>query len=234
MYCTPPEENVVRVFVVADVRLYREGLVSALGARPGFAIVGEAAVASAVRADIATARPHVIIFDVSSPLSLVQISQLRDAAPDLQVIAFAVGPSSADIIACAEAGAAGYVTTDASLDQLAAAILAAVAGELVCTPQVAHELFCRVGAPRAKPTGRDDAALTARERQVLRLMADGSSNKDIARALNISVSTVKNHVHQVLVKTAAGSRGQAARRATPTMLASLQASTMLRAQSQLS
>ena len=208
-----PARN-VRVVVAAEVKLYRQGLVAALGANGGIEVVGEASDARVAREQVGVLGPDVMILDVSLHGSLDLIEELRSTGASAHVIAFAVSPHSADIIACAEAGAAGYVAADATLDELVEATFGAVSGELVCPPSIAHALFRRLGS--AMPRTRSDAPeLTARQRQVLRLLSEGRSNKEIARSLQLSVSTVKAHVHEVLVRTSAVSRAQAARQAAP-------------------
>lgn len=201
------------MLIVAEVRLYREGLVAALSRRDAVTVVGQAGDFAQARAAICALRPQVVVLDVSLPAALELTEELRRDAPDLRVVAFAVSPSSADIIACAEAGAAGYVAADASIEQLVDGIIGVAAGKLICPPSVAFELFRRIGAPHQPRSFAAETALTAREREVLRLLRTGRSNKEIARSLNIAVSTVKNHVHRVLEKTEATSRSDAARAA---------------------
>jgi DNA-binding NarL/FixJ family response regulator len=203
----------ISVVIVAAVRLYREGLVAALSRREGVTVLGAAGDFVEARAAISDLGPDVVVFDVSLPAALELIDELRCEAPDLRVVAFAVSPSSADIIACAEAGAAGYVAADASIEQLVDAIIGVVTGQLICPPSVAFDLFRRIGAPQQTRSFASETALTAREREVLRLLGSGLTNKEIARSLNIAVSTVKNHVHHVLEKTAVASRSDAARAA---------------------
>jgi DNA-binding NarL/FixJ family response regulator len=129
------------------------------------------------------------------------------------VIAFAIGDEEQDAILCAEAGAAGYVSREASVEDLVSTIVRVAEGEFPCTPRIAALLAQRVSSLAAS---RDENALatslTAREREVLRLVDEGLSNKEIARQLGIGVSTVKNHVHNILDKTQASGRGQAAAR----------------------
>lgn len=206
-----PAIQALRVVVAVTIRLYREGLIAALGNCPAIDVVAQAADRNAARSAIEALRPDVVVLDVSMRGGLDLVKELAASAPSSRVIAFAVEPNSADIIACAEAGAAGYVTADAALEELSAAIVGAVAGELACPPTVAHALFRRLGTgPRASMP--PPIPLTHRERQVLAHLEDGLSNKEIARAMNLAVSTVKNHVHHLLAKLDVPTRGLAASR----------------------
>jgi DNA-binding NarL/FixJ family response regulator len=142
--------------------------------------------------------------------ALQLIHDLGCRQPPVAVVAFAVNEVTSDIIRCAEAGAAGYVTADASLDDLAAAIRGAVSGDLTCTPRVAGELFRRLGMARAVRPDLSYPFLTSREHQVLECIGRGLSNKEIGEKLCVAVSTVKNHVHHVLAKLGVRTRAEAA------------------------
>jgi two-component system nitrate/nitrite response regulator NarL len=203
--------NAIRVLIVVGVRLYRQGLAAALRSCDALALVGEASDSNSARDAILTIRPDVVILDVALRDSLEMMRDLRVQFPSARVIAFAVGQASADIIACAEAGAAGYVPADASIDDLVAAAVGVVAGELACPPRIAHDLFRRIGAQEPR-TVQAEPSLTARERQVLKLVREGLSNKEIARKLDIAVSTVKNHVHNLHDKLEATSRSRVSTR----------------------
>src|SRR5262249_10913963 len=133
--------------------------------------------------------------------------------PQVRVIGFGVEEIEGEILACAEAGLAGYVPCDASLDDLVVRVESVLRGELLCTPRMAATLFHRLETQAGNGRGEPQAvALTAREREVLRLIDGGLSNKEIAVRLRIEVSTVKNHVHKVLEKLNVTSRAQAAAR----------------------
>jgi two-component system, NarL family, nitrate/nitrite response regulator NarL len=201
--------------VVASVRLYREGLAEALARMGQVRIVATCAAADAAKAMIDELGPDTAIVDISMPDALDLIRQMRAKAVGTRVIAFGIEEDIWKILDCAKAGAAGYVTANASIDELLSAMRRAVAGELLCTPQVAAELFRCIGE-MVDGAGSTDASLplTPRELQVFGCVQQGLSNKEIAAALSIAESTVKNHVHHLLEKLQVETRGQAAARVT--------------------
>ncbi|HEX7241600.1 MAG TPA: response regulator transcription factor, partial [Longimicrobiaceae bacterium] len=114
------------------------------------------------------------------------------------------------VLACAEAGVSGYVSRGASLDDLVGALRSVARGELVCSPHIAGSLFRRVAALSERREASPAAVLTPREREILGLIDQGLSNKEISRRLRIELSTVKNHVHNLLEKLQVSRRGAAA------------------------
>ena len=204
--------NAVRLVIVADVRLYREGMLASLSNRPPFLVVGAAAtVEEAVRV-ATTACPHVAIVDMATRDRLTVVRSIRDAAPSVHIVGFGVEEIESEILACAEAGLAGYVPCEASLDDLVDRIASVCRGELLCTPKMAATLFRRLEVRDSDRPQIERRDLTAREREVLTLIDVGLSNKEIAVRLHIEVSTVKNHVHNLLEKLRVPSRMQAAAR----------------------
>jgi two-component system nitrate/nitrite response regulator NarL len=211
---TPRATHAIGVLIVAEVRLYREGLAASLGSRPQLHIVATSASRDDARTRVHELAPDVVVIDVATRESLDLIRDIRAEACTTQILAFAVAEVIADIIDCAESGAAGYVTADASLDDLVAAIERIAREELVCSPRIAAKLFGRFSerGPRV-PDASDVSILTSRERQVLEFIKLGHSNKEIAQKLNIAEPTVKNHVHHLLEKLEVTTRAQAAARA---------------------
>jgi two-component system, NarL family, nitrate/nitrite response regulator NarL len=207
----------LRVMIVVDVRLYREGLASALATRDHLSVVAVSANRTDSRAQLGAAQPNVVIVDVAISESLDLIRDVRRDAPAAKILAFAVEEVTSDVIDCAEAGATGYVGADASIDDLVSAIERIAQEELVCSPRIAAGLFRRI-SERADPVAAQKPshlkALTSREHEVLRCIRLGQSNKEIARVLNIAEPTVKNHVHHLLEKLEVTTRAQAAARAS--------------------
>jgi DNA-binding NarL/FixJ family response regulator len=204
------------VLIVADVRLYREGIAGKLSTSPWLVVMGTSSSRADAREQAATLRPDVVLIDVATAESLELIRDLRGEEPDCKILAFAVMEGSADILECAEAGAAGYVSAEASIEDLVTAIERITRAELACSRHVAAQLFNRIAERGDQWTGHPPPAnsLTARERQVLDGIRKGQSNKEIGQKLNIAESTVKNHVHHVLEKLNVTTRAQAAARCT--------------------
>jgi len=200
------------VLVIGDVRLYREGLALALSAR-GFLPVAGAATPVDSLSKARELRPAIAIVDVTSRGALDLIFELHQAPERPKILGLAVDEESADVIACAEAGADGYVTVDATLDDLERAIAHIGQEELLCSPRIAATLFrCLAHGNGRVAEAAADNTLTAREREIWKCIGQGLSNKEIAGALNISVLTVKNHVHHLLRKLNVSTRSQAASR----------------------
>ena len=196
------------VFIVADVRIYREGLAESLSTQPQLTVLGTSAGRADARERVRQLRPDVVLIDVATRESLELIGDLRGGLVDAKVLALAVEESAPDIFQCAEAGAAGYVSAEASMAELVKAIERITDGELICPPQITATLFGRISHAEPLPAGSQK--LTSRERQVLGCIRQGNSNKEIAQTLHIAESTVKNHVHHVLEKLAVTTRAQAA------------------------
>ena len=204
----------IRVIVIADVRLYRDGLVAALRDYDALAVVGSGADHVDAMRLIDETHPEVAVIDmgISQACNLVRDVNAHTAAT--RILAFAVEEAMETILECAEAGASGYVTLDASLDELVDAIVRIAACELVCPPKVAAMLFRSISErERRDAAASETGALTTRERQVLAFLTRGLTNKEIASTLNISQATVKNHVHHLLEKLDVGTRAQAVARA---------------------
>lgn len=201
----------VSVFVVAETRLYRDGIANLLASQPGILVVGTAGDVKNGLALIGAQRPDVVLLDSETENSLDAIREIRKPGMQTKVIALAIEDQTSQILNCAEAGASGFITHDGSLDDLVDAINCARAGELHCTPRVAAELAKRVARLSEKPgQAMGVRCLTAREMEVIRLIEKGLSNKEIAKTMQIGVSTVKNHVHNILEKLNVRRRGQAA------------------------
>jgi two-component system, NarL family, nitrate/nitrite response regulator NarL len=197
------------LLIVADTRLYRDGLARSLARRKGIRVVGLPIGPEDVVAQTLASLPDVVLID--SRDGLPWITALFQAVPEAKVIVLGLPETEADVIAYAEAGVSGFVARDSTVDELVACVQGVGRGDLVCAPPVAAILLERVktlaslngGAPRP-------ATLTSRQEEILRLIDTGLSNKEIAQRLCIELSTVKNHVHQILDKLHVGSRREAA------------------------
>lgn len=211
------ERSSVRVLLIADIRLYREGLSEILEREAGMTVVALAAdPPAAVRAARET-RPDVIVLDtamIAAPAALRELA----AASSAPLVALDVPVTGAAMVEYAEAGVVGYVSREGSVEDVVRTIRAAHGGDIACEPVLAATLVRAVRSaaapqPPAPASAGAFAALTAREQEIARLIAfEGLSNKEIAERLIIELSTVKNHVHNVLVKLGVSRRSQAAAR----------------------
>ena len=209
--------RIPRVFIVSDVRLLCDGLTLSLAQQPSVIVAGSAERAAAP-ARVAELRPDVVLLDVCMPGGLELPVSLRQALPEVKIVAIAVADVEQDVFACAEAGVSGFVSRNGSIQDLVTAVHCAVRNELVCSPRIAALLFSRIGAKRTSErqhdalTSREQDALTRREQEIVSLMTAGLSNKEIARQLRIQNATVKNHIHSILGKLQVRRRGEVAAR----------------------
>jgi two-component system, NarL family, nitrate/nitrite response regulator NarL len=202
---------VIRVFILSDVRLYREGLKELLG-RGNMEVVGAEAQRRLGVGRICELSPDVALIDTAMPDALVAVRSIRATAPRVRIVALSVSESEPEIVACAEAGVSGYVTRDDSVADLVAALQSVERGEMLASPHLAATLLRRVTALAAERADGSPARLTQRELEIVQLIHDGLSNKEIARRLYIELPTVKNHVHNILKKLGVPGRAEAAAR----------------------
>jgi two-component system, NarL family, nitrate/nitrite response regulator NarL len=208
-----PEQSTatVNLVIVDDMRLYMEALAGLLGREAWIESVETATDADEALACLSVRSPVVVLLNMAMTGSIFILGALGRAAPQAGVIAVGVSETEHEVIACAEAGVAGYLLRRESLHDLRAIVQSVARGETICSPHVTATLLRRVAtlaAERQLATGT--AQLTAREREVLKLIDEGLSNRDIAGRLSIEVRTVKNHVHNILEKLKVHRRGEAA------------------------
>lgn len=205
---------VIRLVIVGDVRLHREALAQILARHRGIRVVGTTAARTDLDDLLATSRTDMALVDMSTTDNVAVIRALAARAPDIKTVAVGISDCESDIISCAEAGISGYVTRDGSFDDLAETIESVARGEMPCSPRVAASLLRRVAALATQQEAElPDARLTRRELQIVHLIDEGLSNKEISERLFIEVATVKNHVHNILEKLNVQRRGEAAARA---------------------
>jgi len=203
----------IDVLVVGEIPLYREGMVCALGHGGRVNVLGTATSSQEALSRVRDLEPEVVLVDVAMDESLDTVRAIGEARPKAKVVALAVPDTEADVIACAEAGACGYVPRDGTLDDLESVVENVARGEIHCSPRIAASLLRRVGALAAELRGPSpNSMLTAREMEVAELLDQGLSNKEIAQCLSIAVPTVKNHVHRILGKLHVRRRTEAAAR----------------------
>ena len=203
----------VRVLVVDSNELFRRGLAALLDTLEDVSVLGSAATAAEAVGLLAIGEPHVALVDVS----LVQDSgidlceRLKAQVPDLKVVMLTASESGADLYESVRAGASGYLLKSSSFDEVTEAIRAVVRGQSMISPVMASKLLDEF----KQATSPDQAAsrrrrLSDRELEVLRLVARGLNNRDVAKALTISENTVKNHMRSILDKLKLRSRTEAA------------------------
>jgi DNA-binding NarL/FixJ family response regulator len=203
----------VTVVVADDQAAVREGLVLLLGTLPGIAVVGHAEDGEAAVETVAATRPQVVLMDLNMPRcdGVAATRRIRADHPGTQVVVLTTYSDDESILGALQAGALGYLTKDATRAEIGRAVLAAAAGQAVLDPAVQQRLLsAAVRAPAVQPD-HDPDELTPRESDVLRLIAEGKSNREIARALYVSEATVKTHVNRIFAKTGARDRSQAIR-----------------------
>jgi DNA-binding NarL/FixJ family response regulator len=196
----------IRVLIADDHAVVRQGLRMFLGLDPEFEIVGEAADGVQAVKQAQQLNPDVVLMDLLMPnMDGIQATAvIRREQPDIEVIALTSVLEDGSVVGAVRAGAIGYLLKDAEPNELNRAIRAAAAGQVQLSPKAAERLMREVRAPESPET------LTDREVEVLRLLAEGHSNKEIARALTIGEKTVKTHVSNILAKLGVPSRTHAA------------------------
>jgi DNA-binding NarL/FixJ family response regulator len=191
----------IRLMIADDHPVVRDGLRAMLASQPDFQVAGEAAdgaVAVKLAAELA---PDVILMDLRMPTldGVSAIRQIRARQPSVRILVLTTYDTDADILPAIEAGATGYLLKDAPRDELFRAIRTTAAGQAVLAPAVAARLMVKMRAPA-------EEKLSARELEVLGLVANGASNHDIAQALHISEATVKSHLLHIFGKLGVADR----------------------------
>jgi DNA-binding NarL/FixJ family response regulator len=202
----------IRVVVVDDQELFRRGLTMLLGVEDDIAVVGEAGDGIAATALAATAVPDVILMDVRMPKrsGIEACVAINEVAPTARIIMLTVSDEEADLYEAVKNGASGYLLKDSSIDEVAQAIRVVADGQSLISPSMAIKLL-----DEFKQMSRSDRQqvptpkLTDRELEVLKLVAQGLNNREIAKRLFISENTVKNHVRNILEKLQLHSRMEA-------------------------
>jgi two-component system, NarL family, nitrate/nitrite response regulator NarL len=202
----------IRVLICSDVRIYREGLAEVLGRRRGITVVGTSSGARRSIDRLRALAVDVVLLDMSVAGSIATLREIAAEAAEVSVVALGIAETELEVVAYAEAGVAGYVTRDQALDELVGAVTRVARGEAPCSPRAAAMLLHRVNvlAGVSNGTSGNTVHLTGRERQVLGLIRNGLSNKQIGQRLCIELPTVKNHVHHILEKLGVERRHQAA------------------------
>jgi NarL family two-component system response regulator LiaR len=200
----------IRILITDDHKVVRQGLKMFLALDPDLEVVGEAENGAEAIEQARLLKPDVILMDLLMPVmgGIEAIGRLRTELPETEVVAITSVLEDAAVVGAVRAGAIGYLLKDTDADSLCRAIKAAAAGQVQLAPEAAARLMREVRAPEpAIPAGE---TLTARETEILRALARGRANKEIARELGIGEKTVKTHVSNILGKLGLQSRTQAA------------------------
>jgi DNA-binding NarL/FixJ family response regulator len=204
----------IRILLVDDQALFRESLALLLDAQPDLHVVGEAANGEAALAQVAALRPQVVLMDLRMPIldGVAATRRLRAEHPDVQVIALTTFDDDADVFAALRAGAIGYLLKDVAGATLFDAVRAAARGESLLPLAIATKVVAGITrmaeAPHAPPALPHP--LTERELEIVQLLAQGATNREIATALVVAEGTVKNHVTNIFAKLQVETRTQAA------------------------
>jgi two-component system nitrate/nitrite response regulator NarL len=207
------EENVIAVALIEDNRLVREGIAALLNQLPDFEVV-----ASGSTADTALLRqvmPQVVLMDLGlrNGDSLRMAGRVKKECPEAKVVVMDLLPIQEEIVEYVHVGVSGFIMKDASLDDVVATIRSVAEGVDVLPPEMTGSLFSQIAreaVANGRPVVLDSVRMTPREREVINLIAEGMSNKEIARGLHIATHTVKSHVRNIMEKLTLHTRLQIA------------------------
>ena len=205
----------ISLLLIEDNRLLREGIAAMLNEQPDLAVVATAPGGDAVLPLVRDAKPQLVLLDsaLGEHDSLRLLEAVKEASPEIRVIVMDLLPAPQDIVEFVAAGCSGFILKDATLEDFVSTIRSVAQGVPVLPPLLTGTIFSHVAqqAVRRDPGAvREAVSMTRREQEVVALIGEGLSNKEIAQRLNIAVHTVKSHMHNVLEKLALHSRLQVA------------------------
>ena len=214
---TPPIAGTgepIRVLVVDDHALFRRGLQMVLEQEDDIEVVGEAGDGAEAVERAADAMPDIVLMDVRMPKrgGIDACTAIKDAVPSAKIIMLTISDEEADLYDAIKAGASGYLLKEISIEEVAAAIRAVNEGQSLISPSMASKLLTEFASMIKRTDDRQQVPtprLTDREMEVLKLVAKGLNNRDIAKQLFISENTVKNHIRNILEKLQLHSRMEA-------------------------
>ncbi|WP_210589111.1 response regulator transcription factor [Streptomyces sp. GESEQ-35] len=206
--------DAARVVVADDQTVVREGIVMLLGLLPGIEVVGAARDGEEAVKLVAELAPDVVLMDLRMPRcdGVEATRRIRSQYPGTQVVVLTTYADDDSMFPALRAGARGYLTKDAGGDEIVRAVRSVLSGDAGLSPSIQRRLLERLSEPEpvAAPAEPPDG-LTARETEVLGLIAEGLNNQQIARKLHVSTATVKTHINNMFAKTGLSDRAQAVR-----------------------
>lgn len=207
----------IRILVIEDNRILRDGLKAVLDKQPDLRVVGSTSGNHDTMEQALKLKPHIVLLDLGlrSANGVRVVTMLTKDLPHTKVIGMGLIPTQLDIVEFVEAGAAGFILKDATIEEVLGAIRAVARGVRILPPLLAESLFTHV-VNHALRNGQENlpnaVRMTKREREIVVLIAEAMSNKEIAQRLSLSTHTVKSHIHNILEKMALHSRLEIATR----------------------
>lgn len=206
----------IRILIIEDNRVLRDGIAAMLNEQPDMRVVATIGSGNNVLLKAGQTKPHIILLDVGlkSLNERSVVASVRKNMPEAKVIGMGFVPTQLDIVEFVEAGASGFILKDATVREFLGTVRSVAQGIKVLPPSMTGSLFSHVvelALKKRKGATTNVVRMTKREREIIVLIADGLSNKEIARQLNIATHTVKSHVHNVMEKLALHSRLQIAK-----------------------
>ncbi|MBI4729443.1 MAG: response regulator transcription factor [Acidobacteria bacterium] len=211
---TSPSDEKIRVIIVDDHALFRRGLQMVLDQEEDIEVVGEASDGSEAVGKAQETMPDIVLMDVRMPRrgGIEATRQIKDLLPHTKVLMLTISDEEADLYDAIKAGASGYLLKEISIDEVATAVRSVHGGQSLISPSMASKLlseFATIAKKTDEKATVPQPRLTDREMEVLRLVAQGRNNRDIAKELFISENTVKNHIRNILEKLHLHSRMEA-------------------------
>lgn len=199
----------IRVFVVSRHPLFGEALCALLDGLPGIELAGQMTDLSTLPDSVSETSPHLVLLATPQPTDLEQLPTLHQQHPHLRVLCLSLTWTVHEALTALQAGAIGCLSAGITADELAVALRQAARGEMTLSPDLARDLMTHLARGESSPAGSSES-LTPREQEVLTLVCDGLSNKEIAQRLLLSVRTVENHLANIYNKLGVRSRTEAA------------------------